>query len=153
MQNTLNFSLKLIWAHGPPGLSRSSSKKIHEHCHGVKGTAVLAGSYPQGGRTAINNAHEQGTKQGPGKESIKAASKVGGIWGRTRAAVKYGQSAAGLCSPLLQQAAVLEGGGTAQGSPQPGFGEVWGSPLYTDTDAGGSCTTFRASSSHLPRHL
>lgn len=61
--------------------------------------------------------------QGPGKESIKASSKVGGIWGRTRVAVKYGQGAAGLCSPLLQQAAVLEGGGHCTREP-PAW--VWG---------------------------
>nr|XP_047926674.1 uncharacterized protein LOC106047521 isoform X3 [Anser cygnoides] len=44
-------------------------------------------------------------------------------------------------------------GGTAGGSPQPGFGEVWGSLLHTNTDPGGSCMTFRALSSHLPTHL
>ena len=71
MQNILNFSLKLIRSHGPPGLSHSSSKKIHELFHGVKGIAVLTGLYPQGGQTAINNTHQQGKKQGLGKEPIR----------------------------------------------------------------------------------
>lgn len=64
-----NFCLKLIWSHGPPGFCHSSSKKIHELCHGVKGTAVLTRLYSQGGQTTIDNTHQEGTKQGPGKES------------------------------------------------------------------------------------